>query len=165
MKRSNKILLLGFILISLALALYTYIGKYHKTNGTDVNLGTFKNVILNKNYKNTQFLNIDIGGIVEGNAKIGVVTDSDTVNKVIATLEDMNLKKHENENYDMNNFLTLTFSGSDDAYLKVGIVDNKVLLVQTNASSSETFSDGYVIVNNNIHIIEKLEEILRHYMK
>lgn len=42
-------------------------------------------------------------------------------------------------------------------------MDNKVMLIQTNASSDERFSNGYQIVNNNIDVIKNLEELLNDH--
>lgn len=166
MKKSNKIIL-GFIVICLAVILSISIGMYYKNNGVGRNLGTFKNVILNEKYKDTQFSSIEVMGIIEETAETGIYTtiEGDTINKVIDILNDIKLKEYEGVKYNTENFLNLRFTGADDAYLEVVIIDNKVMLIQTNASSDERFSGGYEIVNNNNDVIKKLEVILNDYIK
>ena len=66
MKKNNKIILLGIIIIGLGVGLYSYIMEYSRSN---VNLGTFKKVILNEKYQNVQFSNLDVKGRIEGNMK------------------------------------------------------------------------------------------------
>lgn len=55
MKRNNKITL-SIIFICLSIIACIFIGKYYNINGVGRNLGTFKNVILNEEYKDTHFL-------------------------------------------------------------------------------------------------------------
>lgn len=161
MKKNNKIILLGIIIIGLGVGLYSYIMEYSRSN---VNLGTFKKVILNEKYQNVQFSNLDVKGRIEGNMKTGVAEDIDAINKVIDNLKDIRLKQYENEDYNMDNFLTLTFSDLDGSFLNIGIVDNKTIMVQTNDSSDETFSNGYVITNNNSDIMKEILDILNGYI-
>lgn len=166
MKRNNKIVL-GVIVICLAVILSISIGMYYKNNGAGRNLGTFQNVILNEKYKDTQFSSIEVMGIIEGTAETGIYTtiEGDTMNKVMDVLKDIKLKEYEGVKYNQQNFFNLRFIGADDAYLEVVIIDNKVMLIQTNASSDERFSGGYEIVNNNNDVIKKLEVILNDYIK
>lgn len=166
MKKSNKIIL-GFIVICLAIIVSLSIGKYYKNNGAGRNLGTFKKVILNEKYKDTKFSSIEVMGIIEGTAETGIYTtiEGDTINKVIDILNDIKLKEYEGVKYNTENFFNLRFIGADDAYLEVVIADNKVMLIQTSASSDERFSGGYEIVNNNNDVIKKLEVILNDYIK
>ncbi|MDZ5253724.1 hypothetical protein [Clostridium sp. LIBA-8841] len=166
MKRNNKIIL-GFIVICLAVILSISIRMYYKNNGVGRNLGTFKKVILNEKYKDTQFFSLEAMGIIEETAETGIYTNikGDTINKVMDILSDIKLKEYEGVKYNQQNFLNLKFIGADEAYLEVVIVDNKVMLIQTNASSDERFSEGYEIVNNNNDVIRKLEEILNDYIK
>lgn len=164
MKRNNKIIL-GFIVICLAVIVSISIRMYYKDNGVEKSLGTFKNVILNEKYKDTQFFSLEAMGIIEETAETGIYTNikGDTINKVIDILSDIKLKEYEGVKYNQQNFLNLKFIGADEAYLEVVIIDDKVMLIQTNASSDERFSGGYEIVNNN-DVIEKLEEIINEYM-
>lgn len=166
MKRNNKIIL-GFIVICLAVILSISIGMYYKNNGVGRNLGTFKKVILNEKYKDTQFFSLEAMGRIEETAEMEVYTNikGDTINKVIDVLKDIKLKEYDGVKYNQQNFFNLRFTGADDAYLEVVIVDNKVMLIQTNASSDERFSGGYEIVNNNNDVIKKLEVILNDYIK
>lgn len=164
MKRNNKIAL-GVIVICLLMIVSLSVGKYYKDNGVGRSLGTFKNVILNEKYKDTQFFSLEAMGIIEETAETGIYTNikGDTINKVIDILSDIKLKEYEGVKYNQQNFLNLKFIGADDAYLEVVIIDDKVMLIQTNASSDERFSGGYEIVNNN-DVIEKLKEIINEYM-
>lgn len=166
MKKSNKIIL-GFIVICLAVILAISIGMYYKNNGAGRNLGTFKKVILNEKYKDTQFFSLEAMGRIEETAETGVYTNikGDTINKVIDVLKDIKLKEYDGVKYNQQNFFNLRFTGADDAYLEVVIIDNKVMLIKTNASSDERFSEGYEIVNNNNDVIKKLEVILNDYIK
>lgn len=166
MKRNKKITLV-FIVICLLMIASLSIGKYYKNNGVGKSLGTFKEVILNEKYKDTQFFSLEIMGIIEGTAETGISTtiEGDTINKVIDILKDIKIKEYEGVEYNQQKFFNLKFIGADKAYLEVVIIDNKVMLIQTNASSDERFSDGYEIVNNNNDVIKKLEEILNDYMK
>ncbi|HHD2752889.1 TPA: hypothetical protein ACOTG0_001685 [Clostridium perfringens] len=166
MKRNNKIIL-GFIVICLAVILSISIGMYYKNNGTGRNLGTFKKVILDEKYKDTQFFSLEAMGIIEETEEPRVYTNikGDTINKVMDVLKDIKLKEYEGIKYNQQNFFNLRFIGADDAYLEVVIIDNKVMLIQTNASSDERFSGGYEIVNNNNDVIKKLEVILNDYIK
>lgn len=166
MKINNKIVL-GVIVICLAVILSISIGMYYKNNGAGRNLGTFKKVILDEKYKDTQFSSIEVMGIIEGTAETGIYTtiEGDTINKVMDVLKDIKLKEYEGIKYNDQNFFNLRFVGADDAYLEVVIIDNKVMLIQTNASSDERFSGGYEIVNNNNDVIKKLEVILNDYIK
>lgn len=166
MKRNNKIIL-GFIVICLAIIVSLSIGKYYKNNGAGRNLGTFKKVILNEKYKDTQFFSLEAMGRIEETAEMEVYTNikGDTINKVIDVLKDIKLKEYDGVKYNQQNFFNLRFTGADDAYLEVVIIDNKVMLIQTNASSDERFSGGYEIVNNNNDVIKKLEVILNDYIK
>lgn len=165
MKRNNKIIL-GFIVICLAVILSISIRMYYKNNGVGRNLGTFKKVILNEKYKDTQFFSLEAMGIIEETAETGIYTNikGDTINKVMDILSDIKLKEYDGVKYNQQNFFNLRFIGADDAYLEVVIIDNKVMLIQTDASSDERFSGGYEIVNNNNDVIEKLEEIINEYM-
>lgn len=164
MKRNNKIAL-GVIVICLLMIVSLSVGKYYKDNGVGRSLGTFKNVILNEKYKDTQFFSLEAMGIIEETVETGIYTNikGDTINKVIDILSDIKLKEYEGVKYNQQNFLNLKFIGADEAYLEVVIIDDKVMLIQTNASSDERFSGGYEIVNNN-DVIEKLEEIINEYM-
>lgn len=161
MKKNTKIILLGITIICLGVGLYSYIMEYSRSI---VNLGTFKNVILNEKYQNVQFSNLDVKGIIEGYMKTGTVEDIDTINKVIDTLKVIRLKQYENEDYNMDNFLDLTFSDLDGSFLNIGLVDNKILMVQTYASSDEIFSNGYVMKNNNTNIMKEILDILSGYI-
>lgn len=164
MKRNNKIAL-GVIVICLLMIVSLSIGKYYKDNGLGKSLGTFKNIILDEKYKDTQFFSLEAMGIIEETAETGIYTNikGDTINKVIDILSDIKLKEYEGVKYNQQNFLNLKFIGADEAYLEVVIIDDKVMLIQTNASSDERFSGGYEIVNNN-DVIRKLEEIINEYM-
>lgn len=164
MKRNNKIAL-GVIVICLLIISCLSVGKYYKGNGAGKSLGTFKNVILDQKYKETQFFNLEVMGIIEEAAEEGISTNikGDTINKVMDVLSDIKLKEYEGVKYNQQNFFNLKFTGVDEAYLEVVIIDDKVMLIQTNASSDERFSGGYEIVNNN-HVIEKLEKIINEYM-
>lgn len=164
MKRNNKITL-SIIVICLSIIACLFIGKYYNINGVGRNLGTFKNVILNEKYKDTQFFSIEVKGIIEGTAENGIskTLRGDDINKVLDILNDIKLKEYEGVKYNQQNFFNLKFIGADDAYLEMVIIDNKVMLIQTNASSDERFSNGYQIVNNNIDIIKNLEELLNDY--
>lgn len=166
MKRNKKITLV-FIVICLLMIASLSIVKYYKDNGVGKSLGTFKNVILNEKYKDTQFFSLEAMGIIEDTAETGISATirGDTINKVIDILKDIKLKEYEGVEYNQQNFFNLKFIGADEAYLEVVIIDNKVMLIQTNASSDERFSDGYQIVNNNNDVIKKLEEILNDYIK
>ncbi|KXA13231.1 hypothetical protein HMPREF3222_00947 [Clostridium perfringens] len=164
MKRNNKITL-SIIFICLSIIACIFIGKYYNINGVGRILGTFKNVILNEEYKDTQFFSIEVKGIIECTAENGIskTIRGDDINKVLDILNDIKLKEYEGVKYNQQNFFNLKFIGADDAYLEVVIIDNKVMLIQTNASSDERFSNGYQIVNNNIDIIKNLEELLNDY--
>lgn len=164
MKRNNKIAL-GIIVICLLMIACLSVGKYYNGNGVGKRLGTFKNVILDKQYKDTQFLSLEVMGIIEETAEEGIYTNikGDTINKVIDILSDIKIKEYEGIKYNQQNFLNLKFTGTDETYLEIVIIDDKVMLIQTNASSDERFSFGYEIVNNN-HVIEKLEKVVNEYM-
>lgn len=166
MKRKNKIVL-GVIVVCLVIIACFSIGKYYKNNGAGRNLGTFKKVILDEKYKDTQFFSLEAMGIIEETEEPRVYTNikGDTINKVMDVLKDIKLKEYEGIKYNQQNFFNLRFVGADDAYLEVVIIDNKVMLIQTNASSDERFSGGYQIVNNNNDVIKKLEVILNDYIK
>lgn len=166
MKRNNKIVL-GVIVICLVIIACLSIGKYYKNNGAGRNLGTFKKVILDEKYKDTQFFSLEAMGIIEETAETGIYANikGDTINKVMDVLKDIKLKEYEGIKYNHQNFFNLRFIGADDAYLEVVIIDNKVMLIQTNASSDERFSGGYEIVNNNNDVMKKLEVILNDYIK
>lgn len=166
MKRNKKITLV-FIVICLLMIASLSVGKYYKDNGVGKSLGTFKEVILNEKYKDTQFFSIEAMGIIEDTTEIGISATirGDTINKVMDVLKDIKLKEYEGVEYNQQKFFNLKFIGADEAYLEVVIIDNKVMLIQTNASSDERFSDVYQIVNNNNDVIKKLEEILNDYMK
>lgn len=167
MKRNNKIVLGVIVICLVIIAACLSIGMYYKNNGAGRNLGTFKKVILNEKYKDTQFSSIEVMGIIEGTAETGIYTtiEGDTINKVMDVLKDIKLKEYEGVKYNQQNFFNLRFVGADDAYLEVVIIDNKVMLIQTSASSDERFSGGYEIINNNNDVIKKLEVILNDYIK
>ena len=164
MKRNNKITL-SIIVICLSIIACLFIGKYYNINGVRRNLGTFENIILNEKYKDTQFFSVEVMGIIEGTAENGIskTIRGDDINTVLDILNDIKLKEYEEVKYNQQNFFNLKFIGADDAYLEVVIIDNKVMLIQTNASSDERFSDGYQIVNNNIDVIKNLEELLNDH--